>query len=481
MKRTRNDIESRNTPLYNTIKAYADSGSIPFHMPGHKMGMGLPFDFLEDMIRLDLTELPGLDNLHHPNGAIKEAQDLAAKAFGARKSYFLVNGSTCGIHAMISTICRPGDRLIISRDCHRSVIGGMMLAGASPAYILPEFSQDFGITTGVTPESVEAAMRAEPDAVGVLITRPNYYGVCSDLARISEIVHARGKLLIVDEAHGSHLCFSSELPASSMDSGADICVQSAHKTLTSLTQGAYLHVGSDAIDLDRLQYYLAMLQTSSPSYLIMASLDLAREFMQMSGKETLDRLISKIRLLKEQARPGNIEILGNEDIAGFELDMTRITICFRNIGLSGYEADALLKGTYGIQAEMSDLYNVVCIATPADIEKNLDYLFKSLNGLKPYCKTKNSVVIKQSASGYLKLPVRVLTLEEAMQAKSLWVRLERAAGKISKSIVAPYPPGIPVLCPGEEITQETVEYLKTVVDSGGMVNGINENCEINVV
>ena len=466
--------------MYNAIKAYADSGKVPFHMPGHKLGAGIPSYFLEDMIRLDLTELPGTDNLHHPTGAIKAAQELAAQAFGALKSYFLVNGSTCGIHTMISTICRPGDRLIVSRDCHRSVIGGMMLAGARPVYILPEFSLDFGITTGVSPESVDTAMRAEPDAVGVLITRPNYYGVCSNLAEIAEIVHSRGKLLVVDEAHGSHLCFSSQLPTSSMRAGADICVQSAHKTLTSLTQGAYLHVGLETVDLDRLRYFLGMLQTSSPSYLIMASLDLARELMQKSGEERLDGLLSKIRQLKEQTQVRNIEILGNKHICGFELDETRITICVKNLGISGYDAEAILRSHYGIQVEMSDLYNIVCIATPTDEGKNLECLFSALNGLPSHCQAKNGGQIKEAASGFLRLPVQELTLEEAMQAKSVWVRLESAAGKVSKSIVAPYPPGIPVLCPGEAISQETVEYLKTVIDSGGMVNGINENCEINV-
>lgn len=467
--------------MYNAIKAYADSAKVPFHMPGHKLGAGIPSYFAEDMIRLDLTELPGTDNLHHPTGAIRAAQELAARAFGAFSSFFLVNGSTSGIHTMISTVCKPGDALIISRDCHRSVIGGMMLAGVRPVYVLPGFNPDFGITTGVTPESVDAAMRAEPDAVGVLITRPNYYGICCNLAEIAEIVHSRGKLLLVDEAHGSHLCFSSRLPTSSMAAGADICVQSAHKTLTSLTQGAYLHVGSDAIDLDRLRFYLGMLQTSSPSYLIMASLDIARELMQKSGKDRLDALLSKIRRLKEQIRVKDIDILGNKHISGFELDETRMTICVKNLGISGYDADSILSSHYGIQVEMSDLYNVVCIATPADTEKNLECLFESLEGLPSLCGNNNDAYRKEAAYGLLKLPVQALTLEEAMQAKSVWVRLEGAVGRVSKSIVAPYPPGIPVLCPGEAISQETVDYLKTVIDSGGLVNGINENHEINVV
>lgn len=464
--------------MYNAIKAYADSGTVPFHMPGHKLGAGIPSDFHEDMLRLDLTELPGTDNLHHPTGAIRAAQELAAQAFGAHRSFFLVNGSTCGIHTMISAICRPGDSLIVGRDCHRSVIGGMMLAGVRPVYILPEYSPDFGITTGVSPQSVEAAMLAEPDAVGVLITRPNYYGVCSDLEKIAEMVHSRGKLLAVDEAHGPHLCFNNKLPVSAMSAGADICVQSAHKTLPALTQGAYLHTGSEAVNPDRLQYYLGMLQTSSPSYLIMASLDIARELMQESGEERLDGLLSEIRRLKEHTCVKNIEILERKHISGFELDETRITICVKKLGISGYEAEKLLRKHYGIQAEMSDMYNIVCIATPADVERNLGYLFASLKELPSHCQPDGHT--KEAVPRFMKLPLQKLAPEEAMQAKSVWIRLETAVGRTSKGIVAPYPPGIPAVCPGEMFTEEMVEYLKTVIASGGLVDGVNENSEINV-
>ncbi len=448
-------------------------------MPGHKLGAGIPSDFFEDILRLDLTELPGTDNLHHPTGAIRHAQELAAQAFGALRSYFLVNGSTCGIHAMIPAICRPGDSLIVSRDCHRSVIAGMMLAGVRPVYMLPRYNPDFGITAGVSPDGVEAALRAEPGAAGVLITRPNYYGICSDLAEIAGIVHSQGKLLAVDEAHGAHLCFSSRLPASAMEAGADICVQSAHKTLPALTQGSYLHVGSEAIDADRLQSYLAMLQTSSPSYLIMSSLDIARDLMQKYGEERLNGLLAEICRLKGQIQVNDIEILGKKHIEGFELDETRIVICVKDLGISGYDAETLLRSHCGVQVEMSDMYNIVCIATPADEGGNLERLFSSLNRLPDLCRAAGHA--KEVFPIHMELPAQALALKEAMQAKSVWVGLEKAAGRISKGIVAPYPPGIPVLCPGEAISAETAEYLRAVIDSGGVVNGINENIEVNVL
>jgi arginine decarboxylase len=211
-------------------------------MPGHKLGSGIPEEFLSQLEKLDLTEIPGLDDLHNPSGVVCEAQELAAGAFGAEKSYFLVNGSTVGLHAAISAVCRPGQRLIAGRDSHSAVINGMLLAGVRPYYFMPEYSDSFGICTGITPREVERALSENTDAEAVLITRPNYYGVCCDIEEIAKIVHSRNKILIVDEAHGPHLVFNKRLPMCALEAGADICIQSAHKTLPAFTQGAYLHM-----------------------------------------------------------------------------------------------------------------------------------------------------------------------------------------------------------------------------------------------
>ena len=283
------------TPVYNALKSYAASGALPFHMPGHKLGSGIPDRFLSEIEKLDLTELPDTDDLHRPEGILKEAQELAASAFGAVKSWFVVNGSTAALHAAIAAVCKPGQRLITGRDSHGSVVGGMLITGVSPFYILPGYSDEFCLSTGIVPDEVEQALAAVPDAPAVLITRPNYYGVCCDIRKIADIVHAHGRVLIVDEAHGAHLAFNERLPVSALEAGADICVQSAHKTLPAFTQGAYLHIGSDRVDPDRIGYFLDIYQTTSPSYIIMAFLDIAREIMQRHGKQMLDRLLDSIQ------------------------------------------------------------------------------------------------------------------------------------------------------------------------------------------
>ncbi|NTV89272.1 MAG: aminotransferase class I/II-fold pyridoxal phosphate-dependent enzyme, partial [Clostridiales bacterium] len=383
-----------NTPIYNSIKEYSDSGTLPFHMPGHKLGAGLPAYFKKNLAALDLTEIPGTDNLHNARDVIYEAQVLAAGAFGAVSTFFLVNGSTCGIHSMISTICKRGDSLIVSRDCHKSVITGMMLSGVNPVYILPEYDELFGITTHVKPETVEKALGEHPEAAGVLLVRPNFYGICSDIEEISKIVHKYGKVLAIDEAHGAHFKFGENLPMTALAGGADICVQSAHKTLPALTQGSYLHVGSDRIDIERLKFYLRTYQTSSPSYIIMASLDLARAIMQKDGNKLLAGLYKNINeAMHEFNHPGlcfyDESYQGCPEGRCDSLDKTqpvyrdysRVVLNTRKLGISGFEAEGLLRREYGIQVEMADMYNVVCITTSSDAKANITALFKAFNKL----------------------------------------------------------------------------------------------------
>lgn len=472
-------INGWNVPIYNAIKVYTGSRPVPFHMPGHKLGRGIPADFLKDIAKLDLTEIPGMDNLHHPSGTIKEAQELTAAAFGADRSYFLVNGSTCGIHSIISTVCNPGDSLIVGRDSHKSVFDGMMLTGVKPVYIMPEYNTCFAVNTGIPAERVDEALAANPDAVGVLLTRPNYYGICSDIERIAGIVHAYDKILIVDEAHGSHLRFSKRLPVCAMDAGADICVQSAHKTLAAFTQGAYLHVKSDRIDTERLEFNLGIFQTSSPSYIIMAFLDIAREIMYQTGREYLDRLIDLISLNKASFDYSGVSFLYDGNSGIFKTDTTRMTINVRNLGITGYEAEKILREIYNVQVEMSDFYNIVCIATVADTADSLESLFSSLHGLEG--RYAGNHPLKGPVCTGLKKPAKMLDMKEAMQAGTVRISLNKAAGRICGRIVAPYPPGIPVLCPGELITSETVEFLLDIINSGGIVKGVGENLEINVV
>jgi len=512
------DIEKWNMPLYKAAKEYGLSSPVAFHMPGHKLGRGLPDDFTGNIASIDLTEIRGTDNLHNPEGVIKEAQELAACAFGADRTFFIVNGSTCGVQAAIMTICKPGDKLIVGRDSHRSAVGGLMLAKACPWYIKTEFLGSFGIPLPVTPEEVERALDECPDAAGVFITSPNYYGICADIDKIACVVHKRGKALIVDEAHGAHLRFHRAMPSCAMDSGADICVQSAHKTLPAFTQGAYLHVRSGRVDIEKLAFILSVIETSSPSYVIMSSLDYARAFMENSGKEALEELLQKIYLFREAFHDNKYyrildeKILLNSNLNKESInfkkencilqlseaqqinnvlqegsmfqakklhDPTRLVINTSLLGMTGFEADSILSSSYGINVEMADYSNIVCITTVADRDSDFERLAAALKDISRNNRALEPV--KPIGIGSLKIPPHVLKPEEIMSADGMTIELSKAAGMISKGMITPYPPGIPAVCPGEIILQETIEYIYNILNAGGKVTGLHENTRVSVV
>lgn len=469
-----------NVPIYHAVMNYARTGPIPFHMPGHKLGRLLPEEYLDELAFLDVTELPGTDNLHYPEGAIRQAQELAASAFGADRTWFLVNGSSVGIHAMVLATCRPGDKLIVARDCHRSVISGMMLAGVQPVYIKPQYSEKFGISTVVSPDCLKAALEAHPEAVGVFLTRPNYYGICADIQALADITHAFGKILLVDEAHGAHFCFHPMLPVSAMEAGADLCVQSAHKTLPSFTQGAYLHAKTKKVDIDRLEFFLRTLQTSSPSYLLLSSLDLAREIMVKEGRERLDSLLEAMEDFDASISDiTGIRRLTSKPAEGYTVDRTRMVINFKDAGVSGYEASGLLWGKSRIQVEMSDFFNIICIATAADGKDQLIQLAQAIRALRDEFMPEQNITDIYNVS--LEIPPQKLDFPEVIAAGTEKVRLDRAEGRISREPVTPYPPGIPVICPGEMITAGMIEYIYSILRAGGVVNGINDSYEVQVV
>lgn len=449
-------------------------------MPGHKLGKGIPYRFLKDLHLLDMTEIPGLDNLHFPDGVIKEAQELAAKAFGADHTSFLVNGSTCGVHAAILGLCKPGDRLIVSRDCHKSVIGGMMLAGVKPIYIQPEYDSLFGVSSILLPSRVEQAIKDNPDAVGVFITRPNYYGICSDIAAISDLVHSHNKILIVDEAHGAHLKFSPKLPCCALDAGADVCIQSAHKTLPALTQGAYLHIKGTRVDVERVKFVLRLIQTSSPSYVIMSFLDIARAIMEEHGSELINSLLDGISWFETMISDNTgFKVLSMQPLPSGQIDKTRIAVNVRNTGKTGFYIDNILRSEYNIQVEMADLFNVVCISTIADGIKEFESLYFSLNEIDK--RFKNSVRLPDINISKSEIPIQAVALDKVMQCKYGTFKLTEAAGKVSRGIITPYPPGVPVVCPGEVITQHSIQYLINVIEAGGTVNGVSDSLEIELL
>lgn len=449
-------------------------------MPGHKIGKGIPYEFLKDLHLLDMTEIPGLDNLHFPEGVIKEAQELAAKVFGADYTSFLVNGSTCGVHAAILGLCKPGDRLIVSRDCHKSVIGAMMLASVTPIYITPEYDSLFGVSSLLLPSAVEQALKNNPDAVGVVVTRPNYYGLCSDIRAISDVVHSYNKILIVDEAHGAHLKFSSKLPCCALDADADVCIQSAHKTLPALTQGAYLHIKGNRVDVDKVKFVLRLIQTSSPSYILMTFLDVARAVMEKYGEELIEKLLREIDSFEKMlcSNTGYKLLSAQPLLSGF-VDKTRIVINVKNTGKPGFFIEKILRSQFNIQVEMSDMNNIVCISTVADGMKEFESLYNALKEIEK--QFNKSSKIPDINLKKVNISSQAVSLGNIMECQYRKVNLEESVGKVSRGIITPYPPGVPVICPGEIITQEAVQYIISVIQAGGTVNGVSDNGEIEIL
>lgn len=504
------------TPLYDVLREYAGKKGTPFHMPGHKLGKGVPARFKKDLISLDITELPFSDNLHNPEGVIMEAQKLAAQAFGADYTLFLVNGSTGGIHAAIMSVCHPGDRILVARNCHSSIMGGLMLAGAKPVYVLPEYCESLQVPGSVTREAVAGALDKNPDAIGMIMVCPTYYGICSDIRGIAEELHSRNKVLIVDEAHGAHLAFSDELPASALQSGADISVQSAHKTLPALTPGAFLHVKSNRVDLDRVNFFLKLLQTTSPSYITMAFLDIARAYMQQFGQQSLKRLAGHCSSFREKVNStakGNGTTTGNA-VAGngtalycpgkdlvdgckvFDLDPTRLVINVKNMKKTGYEVEKKLSMMYNIHIEMADCYNVLAIATVSDRRADIDRFASALLDIcndsvvhpsfRKHLQASSweipeGAVLQDIYSDCTAAAGECIDLKDVFKYGSEKVDIGFAAGRISRGYITPYPPGIPVVCPGEVISHKAVEYVKNVVASGGRVVGIGSDNIIDVL
>jgi len=479
------NIRVYNTPIFNYLTKYAEEKNNIFHMPGHKLGTGIPSELSHNLLQLDVTEIDGTDNLHYPEGIIKEAQELAAKAFGADRTFFLVNGSTCGVQAAIMTVCARGQKIIVGRDSHKSVAAGLILSGAEPVFVQPEFNEEFAISAEIKPESIEDALAANPDATAVFITRPNYYGVCSDIKKISKLVHSYGKLLIVDEAHGAHLAFSNRLPDSALKHGADICIQSAHKTLPALTQGAYLHVKGDRVHVEKLAANLAMLQTSSPSYIIMSYLDIARELMEREGREKLEKLIDiNTQFGKELEETGAYKVLSQGSLGTrAAMDPTRLVINIGSLGISGYDADKILGKMYGTRLEMADYENLVAITTVADTRESLNRFLEALKSLMGHKFEENGgyqgavqrdiikTYWKQTPEAIKLLPWEAYSLEKEV------LPLQECEGRICADIITPYPPGVPLFYPGETITGSGLKYISDIIRSGGKVNGIgNNNC-----
>ncbi|AGK97883.1 aminotransferase class I/II-fold pyridoxal phosphate-dependent enzyme [Clostridium pasteurianum] len=479
-------LNQNETPLFNALMEYVNRNTIPFHVPGHKKGQGMDEEFKkfmgENPFKIDVTVFKLVDSLHHPTGPIKKAQELAADAYGSKAAYISVHGTSGAIEAMIMSVVSNNDKILIPRNVHKSVTGGIILSGAVPVYMQPELDKEVGIAHGVSPETVEETLKENPDAKAVLIINPTYYGVATDIKKIAKIVHSYNIPLIVDEAHGPHLGFNDRLPISAINAGADMCAQSTHKIIGALTQCSLLHVCSDRIDMHRVQQILNIMQTTSPSYILMASLDCARRQIATQGKELLDYAIDLCTYTRNEINkiPGfycfGKEIL--QDNGAYAFDPTKVTITCRDLGITGYDLDMILSDEYHIQMELSDLYNVLIVGSFGDTKENMDYLIKILKEISKKYYGKGDK--KSDFIDIPPIPEQILIPREAFNSTKVPVPINESIGMISGEFLMAYPPGIPVLCPGEIITKEIVDYVRRLKATGLYVQG-TEDPEVEVI
>ncbi|MNI00370.1 Arginine decarboxylase [compost metagenome] len=471
-------LDRNRAPIFEALQAHASRKTASFHVPGHKSGAGVDpasASFFTSILSIDLTEITGLDDLHHPEGIIGEAQRLAADCFGAEESYFLVGGSTVGNLTMITTLCEPGDLLLVQRNVHKSVINGLMLAGASAVFLPTSYDAVSGTAIGVSIEDVAKGLGLYPEAKGLLVTNPNYYGMGVDLRRIAELLHRNGKPLLVDEAHGAHYGFHPSLPPSALACGADVVVQSTHKMLTAMTMGAMLHVQGQLVNRNLLKNRLAMLQSSSPSYPIMASLDLARRNMHMNGFEIIEHGLLAVQIVIAQLdRQDCFGYMGQDADAEGHCwkDPFKISIYDKTGTLTGPQLQEALE-EQGCFVEMSDLKYVLLLLTPASTREDAFRVIEALGHISAFHGLER---IKESATplaparmpSEISVPI-AFQLSYSMDLDAwgtIELTIQEAVGKRSAEMVTPYPPGIPLLYPGERVTQAAADYLQMLVGMG---------------
>jgi len=455
------------SPLVEALVKHRRRKNVSFHMPGHKSGKGLQRRFkrliIEDPFGFDLTELPGLDDLHRPTGPIETAQLRAARLFGADYTFFLVNGTTSGIHASVLSACRSGEEILIPRESHRSIIGACILAGLRPRYLPAELDGEFFIPCPAKAWEVALALEKYPAVKAVFQTYPSFYGLAGDLPEIVKLAHAHNIPLIADEAHGAHFRFSDCLPGTAMEAEADLSVQSTHKTLGSFTQSSMLHVRSRLVSHEEVSRQLAILQSTSPSYLLLASLDAAVAHMESGGEELVRRAVKIANRVREQINgiPG-LKCLGEEIVSSgraVSLDPAKLLISVSGLGLSGHRVAEILRKKYRIQAELSDRFNILCIFTFGNTVNDGFRLVNALRLIAAGRKQRRSINILDGLK-YLPLPPVRVNPREAWYSLRRMIPLEESCGEISAEMVAPYPPGVPLICPGEEITGEIIEMIQ---------------------
>lgn len=468
------------TPLIDALKHCATRDNAAFYTPGHKRGQGLSSRhrdlFGTQVFRTDLPELPELDNLFAPEGVILQAQALAAEALGADRTWFLVNGSTCGIEAAILATCGPGDRLILPRNVHSSAISGLILSGATPIYVEPDYSEAWDMPVGVSPQTIERAIAQHPTAKAVLLVSPTYQGICSDIAAIARITQAHNLSLIIDEAHGPHFAFHPDLPTSALTAGADLVVQSAHKVLSAFTQSALLHVQGNRINRSRLTQSLQLTQSTSPSYLLLGSLDAARHQMATDGRNLMQKAIElSDRAFREISQLPGLKVLQpRRDSDGLVGDRTRLTVDVSPLGLTGFAADEILHREFNVTAELPTLKHLTFIISLGNTSADINQLIHSFQQLcQRHPPIAQPAPSKTHHSSFIIHPSS-LTPRQAFFALKQSIPIDQSPERICAETICPYPPGIPALLPGELITKSAIAHLQTLQAAGAILTGCQD-------
>ncbi|MDZ3952300.1 aminotransferase class I/II-fold pyridoxal phosphate-dependent enzyme [Bacillus thuringiensis] len=466
------------TPLFSFLVNYIRNNPVQFHVPGHKKGVGMDREFFnfigQNTLAIDLTAIEPLDDLNHPTKMIKEAQDLAAFAFKADYTYFSVQGTTTLIIAMIMSVCGPGDKLLVPRNVHKSVMSAIIFSGAIPIFIQPKFDVTLGVSHGISIETLREALDNHPDAKAVLFVNPTYFGFTTDLQQVVELVHGYNIPVLVDEAHGAHLYFHDDLPVSAMQAGADVAATSLHKLGGSLTQSSILNVKKGLVNVHRIQSILSMLTTTSTSYILLASLDVARKRLATEGNELLIKVLHFAKSAREQINqidylycPGEETVILN-NLSDY--DPTKIVVSVKELGITGYAAEVWLRKKYNIEVELSDLFNIVCIITFGDTKKEVDLLILALNDLSQTFQSKNST--KGSITIDIpKIPSLAVSPHDAFYSEIETLSIEKTIGKIIAEFVMVYPPGIPIFVPGEIIDEENLSLIQRNVKAGLPIKG----------
>ncbi|MBP0981939.1 MAG: aminotransferase class I/II-fold pyridoxal phosphate-dependent enzyme [Oscillospiraceae bacterium] len=467
------NLDQNRAPIYEALERFRDMRVVPFDVPGHKHGRGNPelTAFLgEKCVGIDVNSMKPLDNLCHPVSVIREAEILAADAFGAAHAFLMVGGTTSSVQSMVLSCCKRGDKIILPRNVHRSVINALVLCGAIPVYVNPEVNRRLGISLGMSREQVKKAIEANPDAVAVLVNNPTYYGICSDMRAIVKMAHDAGMLCLADEAHGTHFYFGENMPVSAMEAGADMASVSMHKSGGSLTQSSLLLIGEN-MNPGHVRQIINLTQTTSGSYLLMSSLDISRRNLALRGKQVFRKVVEMAEYAREEINAtGGYYAFGKELVNGdsvFDFDPTKLSVHTRDIGLAGIEVYDILRDEYDIQIEFGDIGNILAYLSIGDREQELERLVSALAEIRRRYQRDSSGLLSQE---YID-PEVVISPQQAFYAAKKSVPLAASAGFVCSEFVMCYPPGIPILAPGERITQDILDYIAYAKVKGCSMTG----------